>query len=87
MGCYLLLWGLFTFFMFLGTLRKNRALQVVFASLTVLFLLLIGRDWTGSMLLGQIAGVEGIFCGLSAIYLAMAEVLNEVFERAVMPIG
>lgn len=87
MGWYLFLWGFFTLCMFFGTLRGNRGLQVVFLSLTVLFFLLAMRDWTGSALLGQIAGLEGIACGLSAIYVAMAEVLNEKFERTVMPIG
>jgi succinate-acetate transporter protein len=87
MGWYLALWGLFTLFMFLGTLRKNRALQVIFGSLVVLFALLAIRDWTGSELIGRIAGWEGIFCGASAFYLAMAEVLNETYGREVMPIG
>lgn len=45
------------------------------------------RDWTGSHQLGLIAGYEGIICGLSAIYLAMAEVLNEVHGRTVLPTG
>ncbi|MGL5996557.1 MAG: hypothetical protein ACRC1I_08565 [Pseudomonas proteolytica] len=35
----------------------------------------------------RIAGFEGIVCGGSAIYLAMAEVLNEKFGRTVLPIG
>ncbi|MBZ5575788.1 MAG: acetate uptake transporter [Acidobacteriia bacterium] len=87
MGWYLFLWGLFTFCMFFGTLRGSRGLQVVFLSLTVLFILLALRDWTGSAVIGQIAGLEGIACGLSAIYLAMAEVLNEKFERTVLPVG
>ena len=34
------LWGVFTLFMFFGTLKANRALQFVFLSLTVLFALL-----------------------------------------------
>ena len=87
MGWYLFMWGIFTFFMFFGTLKANRGLQFVFASLTVLFFLLAARDWTGSALIGTIAGFEGIVCGLSAIYLAMAEVLNEQFDREVLPIG
>jgi succinate-acetate transporter protein len=87
MAWYLFLWGVFTFFMFLATLRGNRGLQVVFLSLTLLFFLLAVRDWTGSALIGQIAGLEGIGCGLSAIYLAMAEVLNEKFEKTVLPVG
>jgi succinate-acetate transporter protein len=87
MAWYLFMWGLFTCFMFFGTLGANRALQVVFLSLTILFWLLAARDWTGSALIGRVAGWEGIFCGASAIYLAMAEVLNERYGRVVMPIG
>lgn len=34
-----------------------------------------------------IAGIEGVICGLSAIYVAVAEVLNEVYGRIVLPIG
>ena len=87
MGWYLFMWGLFTFFMFIATLKANRALQSIFLSLTVLFALLAVRDWTGSALIGAIAGFEGIVCGAIAIYLAMAEVINEKFGRTVLPIG
>lgn len=87
MGCYLVMWGLFTFFMFIGTLKANRALQTVFGSLVILFFLLAIRDFTGNERIGMIAGYEGIFCGASAIYLAMAEVLNEKFGKTILPIG
>ncbi len=87
LGFYLALWGVFTFFMWLGTFKKNRALQFVFLSLTVLFFLLAARDWLGSPAIGRLAGFEGIVCGLSAIYLAMAEVLNEAKGRTFLPIG
>lgn len=87
MGWYLFMWGLFTFMMGLGTLQANKALQVVFFSLTILFWLLAARDWMGSETIGHIAGFEGIFCGASAIYLAMAEVLNERYGRTILPIG
>lgn len=87
MGWYLFLWGVFTFFMWLGTFGKNRALQFVFFSLTILFVLLAARDWTGSVTIGIIAGYEGIICGGSAIYLAMAEVINEARGKTVLPIG
>ncbi|MBW7981513.1 acetate uptake transporter [Enterobacillus tribolii] len=87
LGTYLALWGVFTLFMFFGTLRANRALQFVFASLTVLFFLLAWGNITGNAGLLQFAGYEGIICGASAIYLAMAEVLNEQAGRTVLPIG
>jgi hypothetical protein len=73
--------------MWVGTHGKNKVLRFIFLSLTVLFWLLAARDWTGSALVGKIAGFEGIVCGLSAIYLAMAEVINEGRGRTVLPIG
>lgn len=85
MGWYLFMWGLFTFFMWLGTFGKNRALQ--FISLTILFFLLAVKDWTRSEMLGRLAAWEGIICGLSAIYLAMAEVLNEARGKTILLVG
>ena len=46
MAAYLAVWGMFTGVMFVGTLRLNRALQVVFGTLTVLFFLLAIGDFT-----------------------------------------
>lgn len=85
MGWYLFMWGVFTFFMFLGTLNKGPVLKFIFGSLVVLFFLLAARDWTGSELIGTIAGWEGVVCGASACYLAMAEVLEESLGRKVLP--
>ncbi|RKY19204.1 MAG: hypothetical protein DRP63_00970 [Planctomycetota bacterium] len=90
-AAYLTIWGFFTFFMFVGTLRLNRALQVVFLSLTVLFWLLaihkVVDPIGGRNVIGTVAGIEGIFCGASAIYLAVAEIWNGVYGRSVLPIG
>ncbi|MDY0292144.1 MAG: acetate uptake transporter [Desulfuromonadaceae bacterium] len=87
MGFYLTCWGVFTAVLFLGTFRLNRALQVVFGSLMILFFLLAAADFSGNAALKMIAGYEGIFCGLSAIYTGLAQVINEVFEREVAPLG
>jgi len=84
-GFYLFMWGLFTGYMFIGTLKLNRALQVVFLSLTILFWLLACENWFG--LPAVICGVEGIFCGFSAIYAAMAQILNECYGKTVLPLG
>jgi succinate-acetate transporter protein len=87
MAIYLFMWGLFTTFMFIGTLKLNRALQFVFFTLAVLFFLLAIGDATGSSAVKRLAGYEGIICGLSAFYAAMAQVLNELYGKIVMPIG
>jgi succinate-acetate transporter protein len=87
LGAYLGLWGVFTLFMFFGTLVANRALQFVFLSLTVLFALLAIGHLADNESIVHVAGWIGLVCGASAIYLAMGEVLNEQFGRTVLPIG
>lgn len=84
---YLFMWGLFTLFMFFGTFKLTRILQVIFFTLTILFFLLSASAFTGNASLHTIAGYEGIICGLSAFYAAMASVLNEVYGKTVLPVG
>jgi succinate-acetate transporter protein len=92
MAAYFFMWGLFTFAMFFGTLKKNRALQFVFMSLAILFFLLTIRELTanptlfGTFTFNNLLGIEGVICGLSAVYLAIAEVLNETHGKTVLPI-
>lgn len=85
MAAYLFMWGLFTFWMFLSTLKLTRALQIVFITLTILFWLLAIGEFVP--IVTTIAGFEGILCGFSAIYTAMAEVMNEVYGKTILPIG
>ncbi|MDE9484424.1 acetate uptake transporter, partial [Xenorhabdus bovienii] len=49
-------------------------------------LLAIGNI-TGNAAILTFAGFEGVICGASAFYLAMAEVLNEQYGRTILPIG
>ena len=83
----LVIWGLFTAVMFFATLRLNRAPQVVFATLVVLFFLLAVGDYLENAGLKRLGGFEGIICGLSAMYTGLAQVLNEAFGRTVLPLG
>ena len=88
MGWYLFMWGIFTMMMFIGTLKKNFALSFIFLTLFILFYLLALKDW--GFIPSNISwfiGVEGIICGFSAIYLAMAEVINENLGKTVLPVG
>jgi succinate-acetate transporter protein len=88
MAAYLAIWGVFTAVMFVGTLRLNLALQVVFGSLAILFFLLAMGDFTGASAgFKHATGYEGIFCGLSAMYAGLAQVLNELFGKSVLPLG
>jgi succinate-acetate transporter protein len=88
MAAYLATWGLFTAVMFVGTFRLHRAGQIIFGSLAILFFLLAWGDFTGaSVAFKHFTGYEGIFCGLSAMYAGLAQVLNELFGKTVLPLG
>lgn len=87
MGAFLAMWGLFTFVMFIGTLRISYALQFIFLSLTILFFLLAAAHFTKNPMFTTIAGFEGIICGASAMYTGLALVINEVFAHPHLPIG
>lgn len=83
---YLVLWGIFTLFMTISTFKVNRVLQYVFVSLTVLFFMLaIGAGWAISGVT-KAAGVIGLTTGLAAMYLAQAELVNEMYGKTVLPI-
>jgi hypothetical protein len=89
---YFAMWGLFTFIMFVGSLKANRATPVVLGLLTILFVLLAWAQHTGnvtvtgSTTITQIAGYEGILTGFAAVYAGLMQVLKEMWKRTVTPI-
>lgn len=86
MGYYLLLWGIFTGVMFIGTLTHNRATQVVFLSLTILFLLLAIGDFTQNAAITTVAGYIGLFCGASAMYNSFGQIINNEHKKTIFPL-
>ncbi len=87
MAAFLVLWGIFTAVMFWGTFKLSRALQFVFGSLTILFFLLAAAKHSGNESIEHLAGYEGVICGFSAIYTGLAQVVNELYGRALLPLG
>lgn len=88
MAAYLGMWGLFTLGLFIASLRLSVAVQVIFATLTLLFFLLAIGDYSNAgPAFRHFTGYEGIFCGFSAFYAGLAQVLNETFGRTVLPLG
>jgi succinate-acetate transporter protein len=85
-AAYLFMWGVFTLFMFIGTLKGSKALSVVFLALAILFFLLAAGNYLGSTGILTIAGYEGIFTGLAAIYTALGQVLNEAYGKKMIPL-
>ncbi|MCR1809081.1 acetate uptake transporter [Haploplasma modicum] len=86
MGFYLLLWGIFTTAMFVGTLKHNTISKLVFGSLALLFYLLAIGDFANSQTITTIAGVVGIISGSLALYDAMGQIINTEFGKDIFPL-
>lgn len=86
LGAYFLMWGLFTFVFFIGTLRKGKAVRLVFITLVMLFLVVGIKEFFPADWIGYLAGVIGMVCGLAAVYTAAGELLNEEYGREVLPL-
>ncbi|CBZ23173.1 uncharacterized protein [Leishmania mexicana MHOM/GT/2001/U1103] len=85
-GVYLFLWGIFSFVMLTCTIRMNVAIFLVFLTVTLLFLMLGCSSMAGSAIGLRAAGYEGVICGSLALYLAFAEIVNEVWDRTILPV-
>jgi succinate-acetate transporter protein len=86
---YLFIWGLFSLVMFAATIVKKAPifLSWLFLTVVVLFWLLASYYWTLHADVLKAAGIEGIICGLSAIYMAAAEILNSLNGgRTILPV-
>lgn len=92
MGWFLLVWGIFSFGLWIATFTHGLFMQILFATVVLLFWLLAAADFlkgAGSPLAGTIkilGGIDGIICGSFALYIALATVVNDSFKRQVLPL-
>lgn len=87
MAAYLFIWGVYTFVMLIITMKIGvRALQFVFVTLWILFMLLAVVNATGNAGLLVVAGYVGLIMGLGSLYTALAMVMNEVHGKTVAPL-
>jgi succinate-acetate transporter protein len=91
LGLYLWMWGIFTAYMFIASLRTSGAVALVFLLLAITFIVLgIGnsslagtlRATNGTIKLG---GYIGIATAIVAWYASFAAVINATFGRTLMP--
>jgi hypothetical protein len=86
-GVALLLWGLFTFGLWIGTFRLPRLLFLIFMTLWIAFLLLGLGAALPMPTLHTMGGYVGLICGLLAMYGSFAVTTNATFGREVIPVG
>ena len=87
MGFYLFIWGFFTLCMLIAARKKSLAVKTIFFTLVILFWLLAIEHWTKVEAIGKAAGVIGIICAWSAIYVGAAELINENLGKNYIPLG
>jgi succinate-acetate transporter protein len=86
-GVCLLLWGVFTFGLWISTFRLSRLLFLIFLTLWIAFFLLGGGAVLGLPALHTAGGWVGLLCGALAMYGSFALVTNATYGREVAPIG
>lgn len=84
---YLLIWGIFTLYMWFASFRTDRALWSVFLGLWLTFVVLAAGGFLGSTMLTEIGGYLGLITAVLAFYSSAAQVINELFGRVVLPVG
>ena len=92
LGLYLWMWGIFTTYMFVASLRTTGAIALVFLLLAITFIILgIGNSalaggtsvTNGTVKLG---GYIGILTAIAAWYASFAAVINSTFGRILLPV-
>ena len=78
-------WGIFTFYMWIGSFKVNTAVWIVFLTLWLTFFLLSAGEIVEEIKI--IGGYVGLFCGFSAWYASAAIVINETHGKTVLPVG
>jgi succinate-acetate transporter protein len=86
-GVALLLWGGFTFYLWISTFKLARILFLVFTTLWITFALLGLGAGLGQPQLTHVGGWLGLVCGTLAIYGSFGMVTNATWGRAVIPLG
>jgi len=84
---YMILWGVFTFYLWIASFRVSVAVNIILLLLAPAYVLIgIGTGGDSTTLIHIGAGF-GLACAAAAAYTAFAHVLNRTFERTVLPVG
>lgn len=79
-GFLFLVWGIITIAYYIGTLKLNRKLQIMFIGLTLWFFIKSAAIFTTNLNLGLLAGFEGILTGAIILIIGLAKILNELYK-------
>jgi len=86
-GLFLAVWGVFTLYMLVASLRTTAAVALVFLTLFVTFGILASGELAQNHQIVKIGGYVGILTGAVAWYASFAGVTNATWKRTVLPTG
>jgi succinate-acetate transporter protein len=86
-GVALLLWGVLTLYLWIGTFRLPRILFAIFLTLWITFGLLALGAIMAKPDLTHVGGWLGLLCGSLAVYGSFGLVTNATWGRTVIPLG
>jgi uncharacterized protein len=86
-GVALALWGVLTFYLWIGTFRLPRILFAIFLTLWITFALLAVGAILAEPGLSKAGGWLGLVCGSLAMYGSFGLVTNATWGRTVIPLG
>lgn len=85
-GTFLLVWTIFTAYMFVASLRTTAAVSAVFFFLALTFLFLCIGAYNASTGMTKTGGWLGLVTAVLAWYASFAGVANSTFKRVVLPV-
>lgn len=84
---YLILWGIFTFYLWIASFRVSIAVNLVLLLLVPAYVLIGIGTGAASPTLIHIGAGFGLACALAAAYTAFAHLLSRTFDRELLPLG
>lgn len=85
LGFFLVAWTIFTLLLFIASMKHNGTLAFIFLTLLLGFVGLDIKEFTGSVLAGNLAAYTLLVCAISAFYLMTATVYSE--SDIALPVG
>ncbi|WP_375486372.1 acetate uptake transporter [uncultured Jatrophihabitans sp.] len=85
-GTFLLVWTIFTAYMFIASLRTTAAIAAVFLALTLTFLFLCIGAYGATTGMTKTGGYLGLVTAALAFYGSFAVVTNSTFRKTVLPV-
>ncbi len=86
LAAFLSVWGIIALGLLICTMKMHRSLQVTVLAVLLLIVILVAAELTGSGLIKMSGGVMGIIAGGLALYIGLGQVINEVYNRKIIPV-